>query len=160
MRKLDINVKVLFAIIVLFGLSLSLMAQPYQKQEQYRQEDRCGVFAINLTDEQKTEIKEIHMARMKETQTLSDEVKINKAKINALLNKENPDMKEIVSLVEANGKMLTQIQIRNIESNIKVRVLLTDEQKLIFDARKGKMQKNRAMAQHKARQRTPGRCRF
>ena len=160
MKKLDVNLKILMTIIVLFALSLSLMAQPSQKQRQFHQKNQSGVTALDLNDEQKTEMKAIHLAQMKVTQPLMDEVKINKAKINALINNDNPDMKEIVSLVEANGKILTQIQVKGIESKVKIRGLLTDEQKVIFNAHGSKIQGKKAMVQHRSQRRTPGICRF
>ena len=101
MKKLDVNPKALIAIIALFGLSLSLMAQPHQRQHQFQQMNQCGFTALDLTEGQQAEIKEIHLARLKEIQPRKDELNINKAKINALVNKDNPDIKEIVSLVEA-----------------------------------------------------------
>jgi Spy/CpxP family protein refolding chaperone len=101
---------------------------------------------LKLTDEQKAEIKTIHLAKQKEIQPLKDEVMINKAKINALINKDNPDMREVVSLVEANGKLLTDIQIKNIESKVRIRALLDDEQKVIFDAHDGRRNDRKTMA--------------
>jgi hypothetical protein len=57
-------------------------------------------------------------------------------------------MKQIVSLVEANGKLLTQVQIKSIEQKIAIRSLLTDEQKTIFDARSERMGRRRSLAEH------------
>ena len=58
-------------------------------------------------------------------------------------------MKEIVSLVEANGKLLTDIQIKQIESKIEVRSLLTDEQKVIYNSHSGQRKRSRFIAQHR-----------
>ena len=148
MKRLDVNLKVLIAIIGLFGLSLSLMAQPPQRQRQMQPGNQGELAVPDLTDGQKAEIKVIHITRMKEIQPLADEVKINRAKINAAMHKENPDMKVIVSLVEANGKLLTDIQVKKIECGNKVRSLLTDEQKVIYDAHSGQRQSHRAIARH------------
>ena len=160
MKKIDVNMKVLIAIIALFGLSLSLMAQTQQRQCQFNQRDQYTCAALDLADDQKAEIKEVRLAKLKKIQPLKDEAKINKAKINALVNKDNPDMKKIVSLVEANGKIMTQMQVIKIDGKIKVRALLTDEQKVIFDARNGQFQKNRAIPQYRQQRRSPNRCRF
>lgn len=151
MKKLDVNLKVLLAIIVLLGLSLSILAQPQQRQREYHQRDRSGLGMLNLTDEQKAELKEIHLAQMKLVQPMKDEISINKAKINAQIHKDNPDMKEITSLVEANGKILTEIQVNSIESKIKMRALLTDEQKVMFDSKS--MTRHRAQSGKKGKSR-------
>ena len=166
MNRLDINMKVLIAIMAFFGLSLSVMAQPPQRLHQFHQRDQGGFAMLNLTEDQKAEVKEIHLARMKEIQPLKDELRINRAKLNALMNKDNPDMKEIVSLIEANGMILTNIQVKRIESKMKVRALLTDEQKVICDARVSKPYRKRVIArQHMDRMGqmdriTPGKYRF
>ena len=150
MKRIDRNFKLLVAIIFILGLSLSVMAQPNQRRQIPHQSMRAQspLKFLDLSEEQKDQIKEIHLAHMKDVQANRDEVKINRVKINAQLHKDDPDMKEIVKLVEANGKLLTQIQIKIIEEKINVRILLTDEQKIIFDAQGEKIRERRAMAQN------------
>ena len=162
MKKIDRNFKLLVAIIVVLGLSLSVMAQPYQRRQMPQQSMKAhtGLQFLDLTEEQKDQIKEIHLVHMKDVQPNKDEVKINRAKINALLNNDDPDMKEIVSLVEANGKLLTHIQVKRIDEKINVRSLLTDGQKIIYDAHNEKMRDRRAIAQYYRHRRTPARNRF
>lgn len=160
MKKTDVNLKILVAMVALFGITLSLMAQPQPGQRQFQNRERVAPALLDLTEEQKDEIKAIHIEQLKAVQPLKDELRINKAKINALMNKDNPDMKEIVPLVEANGKLITQIQIENIESQIKIRSLLTEEQKTLFDAHGKRMQRERAMAENRPHRRFPGRSRF
>jgi Spy/CpxP family protein refolding chaperone len=119
-----------------------------------------GPALLDLTEEQKDQIKEIRMAHLKDVQPLKDEVKINRAKIDALLHQDDPDMDQIVSLVEENGKLLVQIQVKSIEQKISVRSLLTDEQKAIFDAQSEKMERRRAFAEHHRHRRAIQRSRF
>ena len=162
MKRIDRNFKLLVAIIFILGLSLSVMAQPNQRRQIPYQSMRAKspLQFLDLSEEQKDQIKEIHLAHMKGVQPNKDEVKINRAKINAHLNNDDPDMKEIVSLVEANGKLLTQIQVKSIEKKISVRSLLTDEQKIIYDARGERIREHRAMAGHYRHRRTAERTRF
>ena len=162
MKKIDRNFKLLVAIIFILGLSLSVMAQPSQRRHSPHQSIRTQspLQFLDLSEEQKDQIKEVHLAHMKDVQSNRDEVKINRAKINAQLHNDDPDMKEIVKLVEANGKLLTQIQVKSIEEKINVRLLLTEEQKIIFDSQAEKIRKNRAMAQHYRHRRTAERTRF
>ncbi len=162
MKKIDVNMKVLIAIIAIFGISLSLMAQPQQRQ-QMPQKNHGGLAGLDLTEDQKAEIKAVHLSQMKETQPLTDEVNINRAKLKAAMHKDNPDMKEIVSLVESNAKILTDIQVNKIEAQIKVRTLLTEEQKVIFDTRSNNTKAKRAVAQRRMQgmaKRMPARHRF
>jgi len=160
MKKLDINLKILIAIIALFGLSFSLMAQSEPRQPYNQNRNHAGKGMLNLTEEQKADVKEIHLAKQKEIQPLKDEIRINKAKINALIKRDDPDMNEIVGLVEANGKILTQIQVKEIESQVQIRALLKGEQKIIFDAHYERVKRKRAMAQHFPRRMTHERSRF
>jgi len=152
--------KVSITIIAVFIISFGLMAQPQNRQGPVQHEGPYGLAVLNLTEEQKSEVKEIHLAKVKETQALKDELAINKAKINALVHKDNPDMKEIVSLVEENGKIITQIQVREIDSKIKVRALLDEDQKVIFDSHSGRTYRKGNMAQCQFHQRNQGRKRF
>jgi Spy/CpxP family protein refolding chaperone len=162
MKKIDRNFKLLVAIIFVLGLSLNIMAQPHHRRQMPQQSMRAHtpLQFLDLSEEQKDQIKEIHLAHIKDVQPLKDEVKINRAKVNALLKNDKPDMKEIVSLVQADGKLLTQIQIKNIEEKIQVRSLLTDEQKIIYDAHSDKMSERRAMAHYYRHGRIPERNSF
>jgi len=162
MKRIDRNFKLLVAIIFILGLSLSVMAQPNQRRQIPHQSMRAQspLKFLDLSEEQKDQIKEIHLAHMKDVQANRDEVKINRVKINAQLHNDDPDMKESVKLVEANGKLLTQIQVKSIQEKINVRLLLTDEQKIIFDAQGEKIRERRAMAQHYRHRRTAEKTRF
>ena len=162
MKKVNRNFKVLVAIIIVLGLSLSVMAQPnYRGQMQHpSMRAQSGLNILDLSEEQKEQMKEIRLAHLKDVQPLKDEVKINRVNINVLLKNDDPDMKEIVNLVETNGKLLTQIQVKSIEQRINVRNLLTDDQKIIFDAHSEKMGKRRALTQHFRQRRMPERSRF
>jgi Spy/CpxP family protein refolding chaperone len=162
MKRIDNHFKLLVAIIVVLGLSLSVMAQPNRRGHMSNRpmNVQSGLQFLDLTQEQKDQIKEIHLAHMKDVQPLKDEVKINRVKVDALLKKDDPDKKEIVSLLESNGKLLTQIQVKSIEQKISVRSLLTDEQKIIYDAHGEKIRGRRAMAGHYSHRRTAERTRF
>ena len=162
MKRIDSNFKLLLAIIIVLGISLSVTAQPQQRRQMPNRSHmaQSGFQHLNLTEEQKDQIKQIRQAHLKDVQSYKDEVKINRAKVNALLHKDDPDMKQIVNLVEANGKLLTQIQIKSIEQKIAVRSLLTDEQKTIFDAHSERISKRRALAEHHRHRHYSGRKRF
>jgi Spy/CpxP family protein refolding chaperone len=160
MRKLEISRKMMVVFIALSGLSIGLMAQPRESNPRFEPGNHQKNDMLGLSEDQKTEIKQIHLDKAKEIQPLKDEMKINKARINALIHKDNPDMKEIVPMVEANGRILTQIQVKEIDSRIKIRALLTDDQKVIFDAREGQMQRHREMAQRVPQRNLPDKRRF
>ena len=145
MKRLYVNFKVLVVFTILLVLSHSLMAQPRQRRmQQHGETCRYEQIIPGLTDEQKIQMKEIHLATLKEVLPLKDELKVNNARLNLLVKKDNPDMKEIKSLVQANAEMQIKIEILTTESRIKTRSLLTDEQKILLDARLERMQKSLA----------------
>jgi Spy/CpxP family protein refolding chaperone len=162
MKKINWNLKLYIAIIAVFGLSHNIMAQPHRRgpEPQESMTFRSGLPYLDLSEEQRDQIKQIHYDYLKDVQPLKDEVRINRAKINALLHQDDPDMQQIVSLVEADGKLLTQIQVKTIEHSINVRNLLTEEQKVIYDEHREKAGERRALAEHHWRGYPPQRSRF
>ena len=143
MKRLYVNFKVLVVFTILLVLSHSLMAQPRQRRmQQHGETYRFEQIIPGLTEEQKIQMKEIHLATLKEVLPLKDELKVNNARLNLLVKKDNPDMKEIKSLVQTNAEMQIKIEILTTESRIKTRSLLTDEQKILLDARRERMQKS------------------
>ena len=157
MKRLDLNSKLLVAVIVVMGISLSVMAQPPRRGPMPHRSMAYGpgLLYLDLSEEQQDQVKQLRLAHMKDVQPLKDEVKINRLKVNALLKNDDPDMKQIVSLVEADGKLLTQIQVKNIRYRISIRNLLTDEQKIIFDAHSDRNRNQRALAEHYWHGRSP-----
>ena len=162
MKRLDKNFKLLVAIIVVLGLSLSVMAQQHYRRQmpQRSMMAHSPMQLLDLTEDQKDQIKEIRLAHIKDVQPMKDEVKINRLKVDVLLKTDDPDMKEIIGLVETNGKLLTQIQVKSIEQKINVRSLLTDEQKIIYDAQTERTERRRAMASQYGHRKAAGRFRF
>jgi Spy/CpxP family protein refolding chaperone len=156
MKKSEIYRKLIVSVIALCGLSIGLMAQPGDRGPRSRPGSHQRTAMLNLSEEQKSEIKQIRVERARETQPLKDELRINNARINAQMHKDNPDMKEIVGLVEANGKILTQIRLKEIDSRIKIRGLLSDEQKVLFDEGEHRMQRHRQIAEYRQPRHFPG----
>lgn len=162
MKRLNLKIKLLLAIVAVSGISLGAVAQPPERGPMPHRSMAYGpgLPYLDLTEEQQDQIKQLHLAFIKDVQPLRDEVKINRLKINTLMKNDDPDMQQIVSLVEADGKLLTQIQVKSIRHRIDVRNLLTDEQKIIFDAHRDRMGQRRELAEHHWHRRTPHRSRF
>jgi hypothetical protein len=142
MKKLNVNFKIVFVGIIILALSCDLMAQPLQERARQReQKARFTEMVPGLTEEQRNQLKEIHLATLKEVQPLKDELKVNNARLNILLKQDNPDMKEINNLVEANADIQARVMMLSIEGRVKTRSLLTEEQKILFDAGGLRLQK-------------------
>ncbi len=87
----------------------------------------------NLSDEQREKISDLRIEHYKAVSPLSSQVRINRARIDALMKEDEPDMNNIQNLIEENGKILTDIRSSHAKHRAEIRKLLTDEQKIIFD---------------------------
>jgi hypothetical protein len=135
MKRFNVNFKIVIVGIIIMALSCGLMAQPLQERaRQTEQNARLSKMVPGFTEEQRNQLKEIQLATLKEVQPLKDELKVNNARLNVLLKQDNPDMKEINNLVEANAEIQVKVKLRSIEGMIMARSLLNEEQKILFDA--------------------------
>ncbi|TKG90151.1 periplasmic heavy metal sensor [Puteibacter caeruleilacunae] len=135
------------AVLVVCLISGSAIAQP-QKGERFNKE-RAGKMQmhkqqakkhmmLNLTDEQKEQMKEIRMTGVKESKPVRDKLRELNARKKTLMTAENADMKAINNLLDKEGELKTELaklQAKNVQ---KIRSLLTEEQRMKFDARVGK----------------------
>ena len=161
MKYIHTNLKILTAIAIALAISISLMAQPQQRPVRKPVErGKYSAFMADMTEEQKAQIKEIHLSQLKDVQPLNDELKINRARLNKMVKQDNPDMKAITSLVEENASINTKIQILAIESSIKVRDLLSEEQRILYDSKGDRRHLSRQGRGHMRPLRTPERSRI
>lgn len=79
-------------------------------------------------------MKQIDMDFRKFSLPLKNEIKIKEAQLNALRSSDNPDMTAINKLVEEIGAINTKIAKENELNHQKIRKLLDDSQRVIFDS--------------------------
>ena len=91
-----------------------------------------------LNEDQKTKIKDIHVAHMKEVQALRNQMGELKAKQKTLSTAEKPDQKAIDANIDEISKVQNQMMKKMSATHQKVRALLNDEQKLWFDNHAGR----------------------
>ena len=94
----------------------------------------CIYTIPDLSDTQKTEIEKLKVAHMKNMQNLQNQIGEKEAKLKTLETSDNPDMKAINGLVEEIGSIKTDILKERVNHRLNVRKLLTEEQKVYFDA--------------------------
>ena len=141
------------------------VAQKKEYGKQYRSEFRHRqhnpMFDLNLTDEQKEKIKELHLNVQKETLSIRNQIGENRAKLKTLQTSESPDMKAIDKVIDENAKLMAEIQKKRAANHQEVRKLLTEEQRVIFDSRasrrgfergKGRLNRGRDHRNHEIRQ--------
>jgi Spy/CpxP family protein refolding chaperone len=113
----------------------NILAQPASKGEMKRTEMHKGPHngIPNLTEEQKTKIKDLHVANYKETKPLRNQLGELKAKQRTLTTADKPDLKAIDANIDEITKVMNQLMKSRAAFHQQVRALLTDEQKMWFD---------------------------
>jgi len=134
------------ATLLILGLSgyADVKAQNASKNENgehraWRMERKAGAHEMNipnLTEEQKTKIKSLRLATMKEIQPLRNQLGELRAKGKTLTTCEKSDMKAINANIDDITKLQNQIMKIREANHQQIRVLLTDEQRIFFDMKK------------------------
>ena len=93
--------------------------------------------ALDLNDEQKTQIDKVRLDMQKELLPTFNELRENNAKLNTLIS-ENESESKINQLIDEISKLQATVLKGRISTHFKVRELLTDEQKIKFDTFSGK----------------------
>ncbi len=87
----------------------------------------------NLTDEQITKIKKLRTEHMKEVTQKQALLKEKRAHLKVLMTQDNPNQKEIDKTVNEINSLRGDLMKSRIDMQLKIRSLLTDEQKVYFD---------------------------
>jgi len=87
---------------------------------------------LDLSDEQKEKIEKLHLDLQKETLPVRNKIREKNAQLNTLVTEEAGQPK-INTLIEEIGDLRTEFQKSRMNTHLKVRELLTDEQKVKFD---------------------------
>ena len=88
---------------------------------------------LDLTDEQSGKIEKLHLDFQKETLPARNKIREKNAQLNTLVT-EGAAQSKIDQLIEEIGELRTDIQKSRMNTHLKVRGLLTDEQKVKFDS--------------------------
>jgi Spy/CpxP family protein refolding chaperone len=139
------------AIAIAAATSLSVYAQPQRMQpysgkspQEVRQVIRpesLSTPAGSLDDKQREEIKKIRTEQLKARTQSRNLLREKRAKLEVLQTADKPDMKEINKLIDEIAAIQAQEMKAQAANRQKIRSLLTDEQRAIFDAR-GENRKN------------------
>ncbi|MCL3780301.1 periplasmic heavy metal sensor [Prolixibacteraceae bacterium JC049] len=142
-----------FLILMVFAV-ITAGAQPRGKKhnamkgQRVKQHERHMMMKLNLSDEQKESMKAIRLEAYKESKPLRDQLRELKAKQQTLTTAEKADMKSIDKNIDAMSKVQNKLAKLRARNHQKIRSLLTEEQRIKFDERKGHMAK-RYIAKHK-----------
>jgi len=93
----------------------------------------------DLSEDQKSQIKNLRMQMTKETTPIKAQIREKKAHLNTLSIAEKPDMKAINKTIDEIGALQVKIMKAHAKMRQDIRALLTDEQKVVFDSKAGNM---------------------
>ncbi len=138
----------LAALIMAVLFSMQLMAQkggqsPKGDNDQFPRKERFLDRLPGITDQQKEEIKKIHLQTMKAQQPLKNEKDELQAKLKTLTTVDQPDTKAVNAVIEKIGSINTEMMKKRVSEKLSIRNLLTEEQRIVFDAQAQKMRERR-----------------
>ena len=125
-------------------IPMSIYAQPPERDGDHieehwmhgKKEQGLHPMIPDLTDKQKEKMKDLHVEHMKTVQPIKNEIGELKAKLHTLQTGEKPNMVEINKLIDDIGQQHTKIMKLKAAHMQEIRKLLTDEQRVFFDAHK------------------------
>ena len=149
----------LMVIAVTAVTSLTVNAQPQRMQpysgkspkevQQVMRSEELSTPMGSLDDKQREEIRKIRMEQDKERMQSRNLLKEKRAKLEVLQTADKPDMKEINKVIDEIASIQAQTMKAQAASRQKIRSLLTDEQRVLFDTRIAGRENGRA--EHKFR---------
>ncbi len=117
------------ALVMVAFLGLSFAQEPEKKAK-----EGFGMLP-ELTEAQQKQIKDLKVQLEKEILPLKSEIQVKSAELKQLLVAGKPDRAAINKKIDEIGSLRTQIQKKRVENQLKVRALLTPEQRVMFDKR-------------------------
>lgn len=132
--------------ILFFGLS-TVIAQPGSGKGQrggegFRQGPGAGqgmcMNQLNLTEEQQAEIADLRMDHLKRMTTLRNQMQEKRARLQTLTTGDNYNQSEVDQVIEQMGDIRIQMMKKRTSHQQEVRSQLTEEQQVLFDAKKGR----------------------
>lgn len=99
----------------------------------------------DLTDQQKADIQKIRVEYDKKVLPITNELRERRAHLKTLQTAENPDKKAIDKEIETIGSLRVNMMKLREEQRLKIREVLTDDQKVVFDSRMANRKHNKHM---------------
>lgn len=134
--------QIVLPIAVLLLIAGTAFAQPPGMQEQAgarKEMHGCnkgghGPMIPGLSEEQHEQIKALKVEHMQSMQTMRNEFGEHKARLRTLTTKSKVNMTEVNRVIDQIGALRTQMMKQRVAHQQSIRELLTDEQRVFFDA--------------------------
>ena len=115
------------------GMDTEHMDQPSMPQRGMK---NPGPKLPDLTEEQEEQIQSLRTDHLKAMLPLKNELNEMKARLRTLSTADNVDMNEINTLIDEMGEIKIRMMKSGAANRQKIRMLLTDEQRVVFDSRR------------------------
>lgn len=112
----------------------------------YQKGDRMAAH-LDLTEEQQTQIKDLRIEQKKAMLPLNNQMNEMKAKLQTLSTTNNADIKTINAQIDKMGELRTQMMKNKAAHRQAIRMLLTDDQRILFDSQQGQRGKGKGHGQ-------------
>ncbi|MDY0201435.1 MAG: periplasmic heavy metal sensor [Tenuifilaceae bacterium] len=96
-----------------------------------------GQCILNLTPEQNEKITQLRTTHLQDMTQLHNELNVKRAQLRSLQAVNNPNLNEINSIIDEMGAIRTKIQKSSATHRASVASNLTDEQKAVYNTRRG-----------------------
>lgn len=154
-------------LVVLLSMSVAMFAQSIDRggKKPFIERDKTLLMnegqrgrgeGLNLTDAQKEAFKKSMLEVQKQLQPIRNELGEAEARQKTLTTAEKPDLGAINKNIEKIGALKIEMAKIQAKHRLEMRAQLTDEQRLKFDAHKGKMMQNRGPKGMKHRMKMQG----
>lgn len=138
----------ILAIVLLVGMSLSASAQRGQRGQGYGYQNSGQSFNQNrqfagncaymqLSEDQLAQVTKLQLTLTENNLSLHNELGVMHAQMQALRTGDKQNLKDISNLIDDMSATQAQIRKNIAKHQLAVRALLTDDQKVMFDARQG-----------------------
>lgn len=115
-----------------------MQGRPGMNAPQGRMQAQGPAWIKDLTDEQKDQLKTLHLKQIKAMTGFKNQLGEYKAKLRILTTSDDIKLKDIDKVIEKMEKVKLEMANEKLSHRMDVRALLTDEQKVLFDMQAGK----------------------
>lgn len=123
----------IFAMVVI--VASSSFAQDAPRDKGHRKHKSILADIPDLTEDQKTQIKEIKMSRKDDQQKLRDEQRVIREKMTEMKSSDQIDLNAMNALIDEEAKIRAAMKKNRVAGEMEVRKILTEEQRAKLDAK-------------------------
>lgn len=126
------------AIVMLMVFTQSSFAQEAQKNADCKGHGKLA--GLELTEEQQKQVDALKTTHLKENLQIKNQIKEKEAQLNTLESADKADMTKINKTIDEIAVLKADLHKKNAAHKQEIRKILTEEQRVKFDAHQGRME--------------------